>query len=246
VEIDKVIGIESLTTQTIWGIDRFQLQKMIPTKHLLFTALSISLFPLSNVSAALLVDYNLGSSQTTTTWGVLNNTNPTRTPTFGAGSLTVAAPGFQASVRLYSFSNSYSTTATHTSTFDIQNIIFQVDAAINSDFAFPFSGGPLLSFNGSTQNIAASYFAITGTENRVTSFGPQTYTGASWQWDLSGVTDTIDSVLIVSPFSVHTSVSGERIDSSSSFSVMPIPEPSAVGLIALSSSLWLARRRRIS
>jgi hypothetical protein len=214
-------------------------------KHLLLTTISISLLPLSNASAALFVEYDLGSSQTTTTWGVLNNTNLTRTPSSGTGTLTVASPGFQASVGLYSFSNSYSTTATHASSIDIQNIIFQADASINSDFAFPFSGGPRLSFNGGTQSIAASYFTITGTENRVTSFGPQTYTGASWQWDLSGVTDTINSVSIMSPFSVHTSISGERIDSSGSFSVMPIPEPSAVGLIALSGGLWLTRRRRI-
>jgi hypothetical protein len=217
---------------------------MIPMKYLLLTAFGISLLPLSSTRAALLVDYNLGGGQTTTTWGVLNNTNPTRTPTLGTGSLTIATPGYQASVGLYSFSNSYSTTATQTSSFDIQNIIFQVDAAINPDFSFPFSGGPLLSFNGGAQHIVAGYFGITGTESRVTSFGPQTYTGGAWQWDLSGVTDTISSVSIMSPFSVHTSVSGERIDAGGSFSVMPIPESSAAALIALSGGLWLTHRRR--
>ncbi len=215
-------------------------------KHLLLTAFGMSLFTIPSASAALLVNYNLGSGQSTTTWEVLNNTNPTRTPTVGTGTLTIAAPGYQASVGLYSFSSSYSTTASHTSTVDMQNVIFQVDASINTTFAFPFSGGPLLSFNGGAQNIAASYFSLNGTENRVTSFGPQTYTGGAWQWDLSGVTDTITSVMVMSPFSVHTSVSGQRIDASGSFSVMPIPEPSAMGLIGLSGGLWLARRRRIS
>ncbi len=97
-----------------------------------------------------------------------------------SSSASLQAPGFQASVGFYSFSAAYSATATHSSSFDIHNVIFQADLAVNPAFLLPFSGGPLLSFNGGTQNIAATWFANNGSELRTTSFGDQTYTGAAW------------------------------------------------------------------
>jgi hypothetical protein len=123
-------------------------------------------------------------------------------------------------------------------------VIFQADLSPNSSFPIPFAGGPLLSFNGGNQSIAANYFLNSGSESRVTSFGPQTYTSAAWQWDLSSFGDTITLISIVNPYSVHTSVAGFRIDSGSVFTAA-IPEPSALGICGLTSGLALLRRRRI-
>ncbi len=197
----------------------------------------------SAIRAAVITNHSLGSPQDTTVWNNLTNTNTTLAPASGTGTAAVQAPGFQASVGFYSFSSTYSGTVAQTSVFDIQNVIFQADVAPNPDFAIPFSGGPLLSFNGGSQNIAADYFANNGSEFRTTTFGPQTYIGAAWQWDLSAFGDTITSVSILSPYSVHTSVAGLRVDTAAAMT-SPIPEPSVIGLSGLACGLAVLRRRR--
>ncbi|NJM39190.1 MAG: hypothetical protein HC845_15810 [Akkermansiaceae bacterium] len=189
--------------------------------------LCIALLCTATSHAALLVNYGLGGSQITTTWDNLRNSNPSLAPSVGVGNLTVAAPGGQFSVGLYSFADAYSTTAAVSSSFDVQNVVFQADLAFNTAFSFPFSGGPLLSYNGGAQNILPMQHGVTGTESRVTSFGTLNYTGAAWQWDLSGVSDEITSISIISPFSVHTSVAAQQIDLGASFAALSIPEPSS-------------------
>lgn len=213
----------------------------IPLGHSL-RATCMILSATAAAQAAVITNYSLGSPQNTTHWSNLTNTNPTLTPASGSGSATVQAPGFQASVGFYSFSTAYTSTVTQTSGFDIHNVIFQADLASNPAFSIPFSGGPLLSFNGGSQNIPANWFVNSGSENRVTSFGPQTYTGAAWQWNLSGYGETITSISIVNPYSVHTSVAGMRVDSAASF-VTAIPEPSALSLCGLAGLLAFRRRR---
>lgn len=193
--------------------------------------------------SAVMVDMALPGSQATIVWSSLGRTNVGMVPAAGTGAVAVQAPGYQAGAGLYSYSTDYSATVTQASIFNVHTVIFQADLAPNPDFPLPFSGGPLLSFNGGTQNLAASYFQILGTESRMTSFGPQTYSGAAWQWDLSGLGETINSVSVRQPFSVHTTVAGLRIDSGSSF-VQMIPEPSSALLASLAAVALACRRRR--
>lgn len=199
----------------------------------------------ASANAALLANYNVGSSQNTTIWTTLNNTNPSLTPDAGSstGSMTIGAPGYQASVGTYSFSTDYSITVNQTSTFDLQTAVLQVDIAMNPAYTLPYGTGPLLSYNGGTQNLAASLFTTNGTELRNTSFGPMNYTGGAWQWDLSGITEDITSLTITMPVSVHSSISAVRVDSGSS-NLAVVPEPSMLGLSLLGGGLLVARRRR--
>ncbi len=209
----------------------------------IFGTFCLSLASIAPLHAALIQNYSLGGSQDTTIWNNLTNTNMTRAALSGSGAVTVQAPGFQAGVGFYSFSTDYSSTVTQSSAFDISNVLFQADIASNPEFSIPFSGGPLLSFNGGSQNLAASYFANNGSEDRVTSFGNQTYTGAAWQWDLSAYGDTINSISIVNPYSVHTSVSGLRVDAAGGAFTAAIPEPSMILLCGLAGGLGFVRRR---
>ncbi|NJR42290.1 MAG: hypothetical protein HC767_06155 [Akkermansiaceae bacterium] len=160
----------------------------------------VLLLPVESSGGAVLQNYSLGTSQETTIWTNLSNANPSMSPASGTGVTSVTAPGFRASVGLYSFSGSYSTTTTQGSTFDAQSVIFQADLSYNSSFSFPFSGGPILSFNGGAQNIVPSLFGVSGSENRITSFGPQTYTGAVWQWDLTGYAEILTPSLSLARF----------------------------------------------
>ena len=198
----------------------------------------------SSVHAAVMINVTLDGSQNTTEWTSLKNTNTGLIPAVGTGTASVQAPGYQAGVGLYSFSRNYSSTVTQASTFDINTVVYQADLAPNPDFPIPFSGGPLLSFNGGSQNIAAGYFAVQGSETRTTTFGIQTYTGASWQWDLTSYGETISSISILHPYSVHTAVAGLRIDSGNTFTTAVIPEPSAIGLCGLAAGLVIFRRKR--
>jgi PEP-CTERM motif len=216
---------------------------MKPTIRRSLTAILVSPLFLAPLHAAVIADITLTGGQNTTVWTNLKNTNVGLAAASGTGAATVQAPGYQAGVGLYSFSTSYSCTVTQAASFDMNTVVFQADLAPNPDFPIPFSGGPLLSFNGGSQNIAASYFQIQGSESRITSFGPQTYSGAAWQWDLSGYSEVINSVSIVQPFSVHTAVAGMRIDGGGTFTSV-IPEPSAVGLAGLAAGLLAFRRQR--
>lgn len=211
--------------------------------HRLPTASLFALLFFAPLHAAVMMDMTLPGSQDTTVWSSLGRTNVGMVAAAGTGAVAVQAPGYQAGVGLYSFSTDYSATVTQASIFDVQTVVFQADLAPNPDFPIPFSGGPLLSFNGGMQNLVASYFMIQGTETRNTTMGPQTYSGAAWQWNLSGLGETINSVSVLHPYSVHTTVAGLRIDSGSSFLQM-IPEPSSGLLAGLAAGVMACRRQR--
>jgi len=193
------------------------------------------------VVGSLWPDYNLSGIQTTTTWLNLSNTNMTLAPTSGAGTVIVNSPGFQASIGLYSFSADYSIeTASALFAGDIKNVVFQLDWSPNPDLPLV---APTLSYNNGTQNIAATFSAINGSEPRNTFMGSMSFSGYAWQWDLSGISDDITSVSIFSPVSVHTSVMGAELQLGDTF-VQVVPEPAAGTLIvAALGGLWLRRRR---
>lgn len=212
-------------------------------RHLHFTYL-LALLSISPLHAAVMMNVTFDGGQNTTEWTSLKSTNVGLLPAVGTGTASVQAPGFQARGGLYSFSASYSSTVTQVSSFDIHTAVYQADLSPNSEFPIPFSVGPLLSFNGGAQNIVAGYFMIQGSEIRTTTMGVQTYTGAAWQWDLTSYGETINSISILHPYSVHTAVAGLRIDSGSTFTAVVIPEPSAVSLCSLAAGLVIFRRKR--
>lgn len=211
------------------------------THRPLLSLAALSLLFAASTQAALLVDYDLGGNQSTTIWTNLTSGNSGLSPDSGTGTLTVASPGFAASSGLYSFAGDYSITVAQGSA-DIHNVVFQVDAA-HSSGSWPDGVSPLLSINGSAETLAATWFAIGDSEER-SSGGPTplTYTGYSWQWDLSSYGETITSVSILTPLASHSSVAAARIDVADQF-VEAIPEPSAMLLSFVSLGL-LARRRR--
>ncbi len=194
--------------------------------------------------AAVIQNYTLGSPQKTATWNDLTDGNPTFTPSSGSGTGTasVQAPGSQWEFGLYSPGGPYSCTVSQGTAFDIQNVVFQIDLVEGPGSLLMTTNGPLLSFNGGSQNLAANLFLNNGQEARTTVFGPQTYTGASWQWDLSALGDTITSVSIFIPLVKHSSVAGFQVDSAGTYTGA-IPEPSAVTLCGLAGLLVLRRRR---
>lgn len=201
----------------------------------------------------LLVDYELSGSSYFTSWETLFNNGSPIAPTAGTGTLAVAAPGFRASAGLYSFSDHYAFTTSKADFalgIDLKNVIFQVDwspnAGENGEFAVPFGGGPMLSFNGGSQNLLANFSGITGSEVRSTFSEPQTYDGWAFQWDLSSIEDEITSISIVTPVGVHTSVMAAQLQASDSYAPVVVPEPTTVSLMLLAGGVAFARRRRSS
>lgn len=195
----------------------------------------------SPLHATVITAFLLGNPQDTTIWNDLSSGNAALAASSGSGTATLQAPGFQAGAGFYSYRTAYSTTVAQTSSFDINSVIIQLDEAVNAAYPMP-TGGPLLSFNGGSQNITAGYFATVGLETRTTVMGDQSYTGDAWQWDLSAYGDDIRSVSIVVPLSVHTSVAAIRVDSAGIYT-QAIPEPSAVTLCGLAGLLAFCRRR---
>ncbi len=201
----------------------------------------LTLVAAAPLHAAVIHNFTLGSPQDTTIWSNLGNSNVGLAASSGSGTASVQAPGFQATAGLYSFSAAYSTTVTQASSFDINNVLIQLDEAVNAAFPMP-AGGPLLSFNGGSQNIAANYFAVVGSEIRSTVMGNETYNGDAWQWDLSGYGETINSVTIVVPLTEHTSVVAMRVDTAATYTQV-VPEPSVAALCGLAGLLAFRRRR---
>jgi len=197
-------------------------------------------------SAAVLTEnFNLGgTSQTTSSWTDLSTFN-TLAPDSGPGTLAISG-AFQASYGIYSFASDYNFTTTQGASYDIQNVVLQVELSPNTEFTFPYGAGPLLSINGGQYVIAPDMFKVGASESRNT-FGatPLVYEDAVWQWNLSGITDTVTSVSILTPVSIHTSTVGVQIDTSNSFNgfVNPVPEPSAALLSFLGLGALLRRRR---
>lgn len=195
----------------------------------------------------LLLGYDLGSGHAFTTWNTLNNANPSFDPTEGSGVLGVNSPGYAAGAGLYSFAGPYGVTVTQDG-LNIRTVVLQLDLQPNGSIGF--GGGPQLTYTavGGSGTLAATWSAVTGIEDRVTSMGPGTFTNWSFQWDLSGIADDITSVSVLAPIPAHSSTMAARIDVGStaySYSLFaPVPEPSAAALGLGALGLTLLHRRR--
>ena len=136
----------------------------------------------------------------------------------------------------------------------VANVVFQIQ--IGEAFGYDFFDHdlPVLSYNGGSQNLAASYNAITdqidnGTVQ--TPAGPQTsfINTHLLQWDLSGIPGITDFTISFSGVQ-HAQIFGVRLDQSDVFTslapVAAVPEPTSVSLFfcGLAAVLYKTRKRR--
>jgi len=224
-------------------------------RPILFGCAVLILSSLPVKAAVITVDYTMAGDQTSTLWTNLGNTNMSRTPVSGTGTIAVASPGFQASAGLYAFGGEfYEVTTTQAASFDIENVVLEFDASVNPDFNWNDFGGPLLSYLvGSDWTVvpASSAFGYTGTSELRNTQGLLTYNGHAWQWDLSSISGTVTAVSIVTAIPVHTSVAGAFFEVSSdfndlsgSFLAAAVPEPSRALLSVFALGLIAMRRKR--
>lgn len=107
-------------------------------------------------------------------------------------------------------------------------------------------GGPWLSYFDAEDNligrIQATSSAILGSVYDPDAFIPGTYYNFAYQWDLSGVAETIVSIRLDAPILVHSSTVEARFDISDNY-VQVIPEPSSFLLGCVGFALILRRRR---
>jgi hypothetical protein len=210
-------------------------------------SLAIMLAGSSAQAAVLLSDLDLGGTQqTTTVWENLTGENPSRTPASGSGgTIDISSTAFQGSFGFYSFTADYTVNATQTASFDIASVVWQIECSPNPDVAWPYGNGPSLTVvtTSGSQVLAAVAFRTGNSELR-DNFGPNpiVYTAFAWQWDLSSISETINSITLTAPIPIHTSVTASQIDVANSF-VQVIPEPSAL-LLAFAALPLIARRRR--
>lgn len=188
---------------------------------------------------SLLKSYPLQGDVKTTYWTFLASQNPYRipdSPSTMKGAMTVASPGYGASMGLYSWTGNYSMTvnqaATAAPSFRIHQVVFQLDVTWDPATTFPFTGGPKLNYNGGNQQLPATLpMIVDGTRvvqnetgipemEGIDSFA---YRGITWQWDLSAIAGGVNSVSIQMPFANHTSVVGARIDVASQFAELGGP-----------------------
>ncbi|KAF0095268.1 MAG: PEP-CTERM putative exosortase interaction domain-containing protein [Puniceicoccaceae bacterium 5H] len=220
-------------------------------------------------ASVMLVDVTMPGLQETVAWESpdLNNANTSLTPTTGTGTITPISPGYQASAGFYSWQGDFGAEVTSSSTFDTQNVVFQLVMMANPDYTTEqilnydgsylpefdmevgYAGGPTLNYNGGTQGIQATlsevvagptHTTISGFEGELSSY--------AWQWDLSGITDDISSVSITAPIIAHQSTVEARLDLGSSFSSLAaVPEPQTYALMLGGVALAFAafRRRRV-
>ncbi|MDP0501047.1 MAG: PEP-CTERM sorting domain-containing protein [Verrucomicrobiota bacterium JB022] len=217
-------------------------------------------------ASLMLVDYTLPGLQDTVAWESpdLSNANTTLAPTFGTGTIAPVSPGYQASAGFYSWQGNFGATVTKTSSFDMSNVVFQLAMMANPDYTTAeilnfdgsyipgfdmqagYTGGPTLSFNGGSQGIQATLAEVVngpdltnigGFEGELASY--------AWQWDLSGITETITSISITAPIIAHQSTIEARLDVSSSYSsIAAVPEPQTYALLAGTAVLGFAFYRR--
>lgn len=208
----------------------------------------------AGAAAVALQNITLGGVQETVAWegGSLGGYTTVQPSTYGVGTIAPVAPGYSASAGYYSFMGDYglvaSTSIQNSAIFtDIQNVVFQQVSMGTGVGALGFKGGPVLElFNGSTLidvTVPVTYSAMgPGVEGSGGGFSG-TYAAAMFQWDLSGITETVTSVRVTSPIPAHSSTIEARLDIGGGAFVQVIPEPSTA-LLGGIGILFLARRRR--
>lgn len=120
----------------------------------------------------------------------------------------------------------------------LETVIFQAD--VGSLLTVP----PILSYNGGTQLLSPD-FSTNMDGEYLTGFGgpPSPTTNQAWQWDLSGVSESITEYSIEWSTNPHGTIYELNLAEGNSFAQV-IPEPSLPILCLISLTFAALRRRR--
>lgn len=136
----------------------------------------------------------------------------------------------------------FNVTSTLDSLTNASTVVFQLDGGVD------FFTAPTLNYNSGSQGITFDYAATTtGLFIANGPSGPFSTTNNAFQWDLSGIGDTITSIEIVYTLEAHLSQYALQLETSdAAFVGTAVPEPSAYALLAgtLALAFCLKRRRR--
>lgn len=132
----------------------------------------------------------------------------------------------------------------------ITTVIFQIEIGEAYGYDFYNHVLPTLSYNGGSQNLAATSSALTGQVNAGsfdTPDGTQPLYNNTYllYWDLSAISGPITDFSISFTGVQHAQLLQMRLDqSTAALSSSPVPEPAAISLLALGAGAALIRRRR--
>ena len=124
----------------------------------------------------------------------------------------------------------------------LETIVFQLDIEIASGtFA-----APVLSYNGGTQNLAATFSSTVFSEIKSGGMGASVRYVYAYQWDLVSAGTITDFALSWTVPAAHTITYGAQLQQSDTFAGSAIPEPSSFAALAGLGVLGCAafRRRR--
>lgn len=229
------------------------------------TLLAAATIAISSIPAqATLVDYNLGGNQVDllapnlALGGGLTWTNANRTAVIGSGQIDVKAPGYAASMGLYSWQGDYGITLSNDFTAsllgDVKSVIFQIDIVRNPDFPDVQNYViPTLNFNGGSQSVAFNFGGqVADWATQSSPMGDVTAAVFAWQWDLSGFSEEITSISVTTDLIVHASTFSAGLSAADAIhhnaQIAVIPEPSTYALLALSAVglRYLRRQRKVA
>ncbi|OJW21017.1 MAG: hypothetical protein BGO49_30160 [Planctomycetales bacterium 71-10] len=131
----------------------------------------------------------------------------------------------------------------------LQQVSFQIQIGEAWTYDFWNHALPTLSYNGGSQNLAATTSGLleqyyNGTVDMPT--GPEDVYINTYllNWDLSGIADPITSFSISFTGVQHAQLYKLRVDESDTVATAAVPEPSSLALLACGGSLALLIRRR--
>jgi hypothetical protein len=115
---------------------------------------------------------------------------------------------------------------------------------MQADVGALLGGAPVLSYNGGTQQLVADFSGNSAGNFVANNFDGSTTpsTNQAWQWDLSGLGETITEYSVEWSTAAHGTIYEVNLAEGNSFAQV-VPEPSLTLLALLSSSLLFRRRR---
>lgn len=157
----------------------------------------------------------------------------------------VSGNGYNASSSVYSpFGPSTYKIVNGSALSGLQTLVFQIDSNGST-----FGASPVLNYNSGSQSVAFDFSGLTAgefTSSGAPGSSPTPTTNNIFQWDLSGISETINSYEIVWTTTSSAAIYGMELNSSDSFSGSAVPEPGTYALISgiFMMSYILYRRRK--